>query len=197
MFSVPNGSSVIPEEFRSAAEVVLSDARRKLELDGKLKPAVFFCAENDFVEIPISDEIAERCFKTGEGREHFFRTIRAAAEMGRASAVILVNDVYLGVANEKFMALAAAERERLMKLGIPKLAKDGWVERSEAVIVTCQNSRIAVHIEQAYERERSKIAWGPRRVVCFDQRNYHDRMKMFDADNAEEGAAWNATRTNP
>src|SRR5579862_8147894 len=85
----------VPEELRTLAERGLSNARRELELTGKLNPGVFLRNPDGNIEtIQLNNQMSRLFFGNGASRGAFFKALRATVEIGRVTAVVMVTDMY-------------------------------------------------------------------------------------------------------
>lgn len=181
----------LPGELRTLSERELSNARRELELTGKLNPAVILCRGEESDPLRLDDDLAEAFFGSGPRRSVFFRLVRQMVKDAAATAVVLVSDMFMGKPTEKMLALPDDEVKRILAANpeIAVLEKQGLVTRGEAILVTAQTAEKAAMVTQYYERDRPlrRITWGTRAAQCFPQEALQGRMKMYGKSDAAAG----------
>jgi hypothetical protein len=141
--------------------------RIAMEVDGKV----------EWLKLPNG---IEEIMNDGDAKNLFFGAVRGRARQVGATAVIFVNDAWLGEPTEKQKTTPPEELERVAKnASFQEMVDAGWVRRVEALIVAVYTPAETSITTQRYDRTKNGVIWGRRETNTFDQKHTTGRQKMF------------------
>lgn len=159
-------------------ESALSEARRVMEKTQSFGMKVGIQDSTGFKWMKIPKDLN---LNDPNARELIAYAARKAAEKLNATAVVMVNDAWVGVPTQKQKDLPPEERKKAMRArSIAELEAMGLAKRVEALVITVQTPETATMIHQIYDHTSSgDVIWGERQTHTFPQSEFRGRLTMF------------------
>ena len=170
------------DNLTTLTEMALANARRLLETTPEIVRVALQAPDGRICWLPMPPGISA-IMNDGGAKDLFYGVLREHVERTGATAVVVVNDAWVGVPTEKQERMGREEPAKLKAFAqgasFNAFIEAGLATRSEALVVTVQNAREARVITHAYERTGSGIVWGQRTEHTYPQGDFDGRLKMF------------------
>jgi len=169
-------------ELQDLAEYGFRAAKRAMRKDLGFNPVfILRLPDGQLKDLGLSEELAP-FMDDGCAKDAIFGALRMTVQATHATACIVVTECWVGGPTESGKLLPRQEWERLTeKHSIPELARMGYVERSEALVINVQTSTETL-LRTYYFARRShpdRIIWGETRDIQGSEFEFSGRQKMF------------------
>jgi hypothetical protein len=170
------------DDLKKLAETALEIAQEDLFNKGAVCPTFITREPNGGFEVMRFEGVAGQLFNDGRAKDLFFGAMRELVKTRNLTAVIFVNEAWVGKLTAKGRAIGQKEfNRRTRERGFETALRDGLVERWEAIMLTIQTPAGALIVQQAFTRDyvAKSITLGERIESEAAVDEFRGRQKMY------------------
>jgi hypothetical protein len=175
-------------DLRAYTDIALERVMPILQRNGCFQPFfVLRLADGDLLTLEVPKG-TEHIMNSGEAKDKLFGAIREQVHECGVKAVVLCTDGWQGRATAKGLSVPREEfLEACRERGFESAVKKGWLQRSEAILVTVQIPERVMIASQFYDRDevRLEITYRERTIAEVPTEGFHGRQKMYGDLRAE------------